>query len=316
MQSKFWSLLQYLWKPFRPSIWLILRSSSQKTCCPFNTISQPPCNLNFYVFLVVVALSYLSAISRWAKNNDNRMEQSVPYTPQQNGVADRKNISLNEMGTCILHDKHLNPYLWDEGVKCASYSQNRVSHKSVVATTPFEELHGNKPNVSHLKVFGSKYWAIIPLNKREYFQTQSSECILLGYAEDAKYYKLMEVATIRWFIERSVQFEEDQLYDTPPVAHEGITIFSPIFYDDDVLQVSNSDEEDHSQHDPITETESQEILDLDPVSIPNHKPNPIWGGKLLDDVGSGARNLEDKRRTRSQCHNEHVALSLTYSLHT
>ena len=50
----------------------------------------------------------------------------------------------------------------------------------------------------------------------------------------------MEVATRRSFIERSVQFEEDQLHDTPLAAQEGITISPPIFDDDDddVLPVS------------------------------------------------------------------------------
>ena len=55
----------------------------------------------------------------------------------------------------------------------------------------------------------------------------------------------MEVATRRRFIERSVQFEEDHLYDTPPTTQEGITISPPIFDDDDVLQVLDSYEEDH-----------------------------------------------------------------------
>ena len=42
------------------------------------------------------------------------MEHSVPYTPQHNGVAERKNISLKEMETCLIHAKHLPPSLWDE----------------------------------------------------------------------------------------------------------------------------------------------------------------------------------------------------------
>ena len=105
--------------------------------------------------------------------------------------------------------------------------------------TPFEAVHGYYPNVSHLRVFGSKGWSRIPFDKRKAFQAQSSQCILLGYAEDVKAYKLMEVAMRRRFIERSVKFEEDQLHDTPPAAQEGITISPPIFYyDDDVLQVS------------------------------------------------------------------------------
>ena len=94
-----------------------------------------------------------------------------------------------------------------------------MPHKSVVGVTPFEAMHGYKPNVSHLRFFCFKAWARIPLEKRKSFQSQSSECILLGYAEDEKYYKLMEVATKKCFIEQSVQFEEDQLHDTPPAGN-------------------------------------------------------------------------------------------------
>ena len=58
-----------------------------------------------------------------------RMEHLVPYTPQQNGVAKRKNRSLKEMATCLLHGKHLPPSLWAEAVNCASYLHNRVPYK-------------------------------------------------------------------------------------------------------------------------------------------------------------------------------------------
>ena len=101
------------------------------------------------------------------------MEHSVPYTPQQNGVAERKNKSLKEMTICLLQDKSLLPSLWAEDVNCSSYIQNRVPLKSMVGVTPFEEVHGNNPNISHLRVFGSKAWARIPMDKRNAFQTQS-----------------------------------------------------------------------------------------------------------------------------------------------
>ena len=77
----------------------------------------------------------------------------------------------------------------------------------MVGATPFKELHGNKPNVSHLIVFGSNSWAKIPLDKRKAFQAQSSEFILLGYVEDEKSYKMMDFETKICFIERSVQFK-------------------------------------------------------------------------------------------------------------
>ena len=143
----------------------------------------------------------------WIKGDSNGTLSSI-HT-KHNGVAERKNRSLKEMETCLLHAKHLPPSLWAEVVNCASYLKNRVPHKYVVGVKPFESMHGYKPNVSHMRVFGSKAWARIPLLKRKAFQAQSSECILLGYVEYAKAYKLMEVATRRCFIERSFQFEED-----------------------------------------------------------------------------------------------------------
>ena len=85
------------------------------------------------------------------------MEHLVPYTPQHNGVAKRKNRSLKDMETCLLKEKYLHPYLWVEVVNYASYIQNRVPHKSMIRATPFEALLGHKANGSHLRVFGSKY---------------------------------------------------------------------------------------------------------------------------------------------------------------
>ena len=128
------------------------------------------------------------------------------------------------MVTYLLQAKNILASLWEEAVSCASYTQNRVPHKSMVGATPFEALHGHNPNVSHLRVFDSKSWARIPMNKRKAFQDQSNECILLGYVEDEKSYNLMEFSTRKFFIERSVQFEEYQLFDLPPSeAQEGIT---------------------------------------------------------------------------------------------
>ena len=50
-----------------------------------------------------------------------QMEHLVPYTPHQNGVDERKNRSLKEMTTCLLHGKNLPPSLWIEAINCASY---------------------------------------------------------------------------------------------------------------------------------------------------------------------------------------------------
>ena len=68
------------------------------------------------------------------------MQHSTPYTPQQNGVAKRKNMSLKEMATCMIEAKNFPPKFQDEAIKCASYIQNRVPHKQLDGMTPFRIL--------------------------------------------------------------------------------------------------------------------------------------------------------------------------------
>ena len=76
------------------------------------------------------------------------------------------------METCIIKAKDIPPYLWDEVVNCASYIQNRLPHKSMIGATPFEAMLGHKSNVLHLRVFGSKAWARISIDKRNIFKTR------------------------------------------------------------------------------------------------------------------------------------------------
>ena len=87
------------------------------------------------------------------------MKHLVLYTPQQNGVAKRKNTTLKEMETCMIEAKDLSPKLWDEAIKCFAYIQNRYIHKSVDGKTLYEAWFGHKPNISHFSIFGSRAWA-------------------------------------------------------------------------------------------------------------------------------------------------------------
>ena len=61
----------------------------------------------------------------YCKNNGNKREHTVPYTPQQNGVAERKNNTLMEMARCMLHGRNRDPNFWAKPVNDASYIINR-----------------------------------------------------------------------------------------------------------------------------------------------------------------------------------------------
>ena len=111
------------------------------------------------------------------------MQHSVPYTPHQNGVAERKNRALKEMATCMIEEKDLSTKLWVEAINCAAYVQNRELHKSVKGKTPYETWFVHKANVSHFIIFGSRTWAQIPSEKRKDLQPQRKECMMVCYGE-------------------------------------------------------------------------------------------------------------------------------------
>ena len=107
------------------------------------------------------------------------MQHSTPYTPQQNGVAERKNRSLKEMETCTIEVREINHKLWAESINCDAHIQNRAFHKTVKGMTPYEAWFGEKPNVSNFRIFETKAWARIPSKKRKALIQQSKECLMV-----------------------------------------------------------------------------------------------------------------------------------------
>ena len=74
--------------------------------------------------------------------------------------------------------------------------------------TLFESYFGHKPDVSNLQVFGSTAWARIPLDKRRALQLQSIECLFIGYHDEYKGLKLLDINTKQIIIDRCVNFDE------------------------------------------------------------------------------------------------------------
>ena len=64
------------------------------------------------------------AFMEFCKAQGIQHQHSVPYTPQQNGVAERKNKTLQEMANCMIQSKNMEPTFWAEAINCANYIQN------------------------------------------------------------------------------------------------------------------------------------------------------------------------------------------------
>ena len=120
-----------------------------------------------------------------------QLPHSVPYTPKQNGVAERKNSTLKEIANCMLQLKWVSLNFWAETINCANYIVNRTPTKVLKNITPEEAWNSTKPDVSHFRVFGSEEWAHIPDEKHKALEPKSEKCIFVGYSEDVKGYRLL-----------------------------------------------------------------------------------------------------------------------------
>lgn len=168
---------------------------------------------------------------KYCEENGIRRPVTVPYSPQQNGVAERKNRSILNMTRCILKSKRLPKELWAEAVNCAVYLSNRSPSRSVWNKTPQEAWSGRKPSISHLRVFGSIAYAHVPDQKRSKLDDKSERYVFIGYDSRSKGYKLYNPSNKKITISRDVEFDEEGAWDWG--VQEEDYDFLPFFYEEE-----------------------------------------------------------------------------------
>ena len=122
------------------------------------------------------------------KERGIQRQLTTAHTPQQNGVAERKNRSIVEMAQSMLKGKGLPNSFWAEAVSTAVYILNRSTTKAVEGMTPLQAYLGKKPSVAHFKVFGSEFFVHVPDADQRKLDSKSRKCIFLGYFTESKAY--------------------------------------------------------------------------------------------------------------------------------
>ena len=135
--------------------------------------------------------------------------------------------------------------------------------------------------MSHLRIFGSRACARIPLDKKSDLEPQSKEFIFVGYFEYSKGYNMINMRTKKSFIERSVQFGEEHIPTTE--IRESSSPPPPLNVSEETNEIYDSDMFDND----------------DLISYPNSPTRPKWASNTIQEVGELARNPRDARRSRS-----------------
>ncbi|GJW59946.1 putative ribonuclease H-like domain-containing protein [Tanacetum coccineum] len=139
-----------------------------------------------------------------------KREFSVARTPQQNGVAERKNRTLIEAARTMLADSLLPIPFWAEAVNTACYVLNRVLVTKPQNKTPYELLIGKSPSISFMRPFGCPLTILNTLDSLGKFDGKSDEGYLLGYSTSSKAFRVYNKRTKRVEENLHINFLEDQ----------------------------------------------------------------------------------------------------------
>jgi hypothetical protein len=250
-------------------------------------------------------------VEEYLEEKGTEHEFSAPYRPQQNGVVERKNMTLIDMARTVIAKYKTPKWFWLEAVNTTCHAINRLYLHRLLKKTTYELLTSNKPNVSYFRVFGSIFYILIKKGRHSKFAPKAVERFFLGYDSNIKASRvfnkslgLVEVtsdvvfdetngspreqvdlddidenevlmAAMRTMAIGDVRLQEQQVQDQPSTT----TMVQPPTQDEE--QVHQDDGMDQGEHKNKKEGRRKEYhRHLQPKSAPTFK-GIIWWIKFL-----------------------------------
>ncbi|GKB66634.1 retrotransposon protein, putative, ty1-copia subclass [Tanacetum coccineum] len=137
--------------------------------------------------------------------------RTPPYTPQHNGVLERRNRTLLDMVRSMMSQTTLSKSFWDYALETAARILNMVPTKKV-EKTPYEVWHGQAPKLSYLKVWGCEVLVKRDtLTKPDKLESRSIKCIFIGYPKETTGYSFYYPPENKVLVARNAEFLENIL---------------------------------------------------------------------------------------------------------
>ena len=144
--------------------------------------------------------------------NGIRMEKTVPGTPQQNGIAERMNRTINEQARSMRLHSGLPQTFWADAVHTAVYLINRGPSVPLEFRLPEEVWRGKEVQLSHLKVFGCVSYVHIDSDARNKLDAKSKKCFFIGYRDEEFGFRFWDDQNRKIIRSRNVIFNEKVFY--------------------------------------------------------------------------------------------------------
>ncbi|GKB78741.1 putative ribonuclease H-like domain-containing protein [Tanacetum coccineum] len=237
-----------------------------------------------------------------------KMEYSVARTPQQNGMAEKRNRTLIEATRTMLADSKLPTIFWAEALNTACYVQNRVLVVKPHNKTPYELFRGFKPALSFMRPFGCHVTILNTLDNLGKFDGKSDEGFFVGYSLSSKAFRVYNTRTRRVEENLHIRFLENK----PMIEGNGPKWLFDI---DSLTQsmnyvpvaagtISNESAGTQGELNAGTSTQKEEISQ-DCIVMPIWKDASYFDSPSKD-VGNGEPNsaADDQKQVEDGPHNE------------
>ncbi|GJV22072.1 retrotransposon protein, putative, ty1-copia subclass [Tanacetum coccineum] len=189
-----------------------------------------------------------------------------PYTPQHNGVSERRNRTLLDMVRSMMNLTTLPKSFWGYALESAARILNMVPTKKV-ERTPYEIWHEKAPKLSYLRVWGCE--ALVKRDTPDKLDPRSIKCIFVGYPKETMGYYFYYPLENKIFVARNAEFFENSLMVQEASGSHGL------------LESSGSDrgleliQEEYIQPYENTRKEHNEVAPIEVKSEPQDVGVPI-----------------------------------------
>ena len=133
---------------------------------------------------------------------------SPVYTKEPNGIVERVNRTLMDKVRCLLANAKLPNYFWGEACLTATYLYNRTPHSSLDFKTPFEAKNNLKPDISHIRTFGSMCFYKNKGNNIKKLDDKALKGILIGFND--RLYKVFDISARKCIWVRDIHIMENK----------------------------------------------------------------------------------------------------------
>jgi hypothetical protein len=229
-----------------------------------------------------------------------KREYTIPRTPQQNGVVERQNRTVQEMARSMMNEKNIGQTYWVEAIHTTVHVLNKAHLRPQSDKTPYELWFGRPASIKHFRVFGSKCYIKNNDENLGKYDDREDEGIFLGYATNSKGYRCYNKRLHKMVDCIDVKIDEG-IPAREVYSNESSTEDTTKAEDEQVQESENEDSESDEDSDTQTDSNQQSTTNSSSRIIQkNHPASQI--------IGEKDKGVQTRRKLIKTTEQSHIAL--------